>query len=66
MSTECSTSTEYHTSQQSDDIEQEQPSSQSTSSDVTPAADESERIRKDDLHNDDSQTSNATTITLSS
>ena len=65
MSTECSTSTEYHTSQQSDDIEQEQPSSQSTSKDVTPAADESE-IRKDDLHNDDSQTSNATTITLSS
>ena len=60
MSTECSTSTEYHTSQQSGDIEQEQPSSQSTSSDVTPAADESE-IRKDDLHNDDSQTSNATT-----
>ena len=54
MSTECLTSTEYHTSQQSDDIEQEQPSSQSTSSDVTPAADESERIWKDDLHNDDS------------
>ena len=67
MSTECSTSTEYHTSQQSDDIEQEQSNSQSsTSSDVTTAAGEPGSIEKMDIHNDDSKTSNATTITLSS
>ncbi len=65
MSTECST--EYHTSQQSDNFEEEQPNSQTASGDVTTAAGESGSIQNQEiLHNNDSQASNATTITLSS
>ncbi len=64
MSAECST--EYHTSQQSDNFEEEQPNCQSASGDVTTAAGESGSIQNQEiLHNDDSQASNATTITLS-
>ena len=67
MSAECST--EHHTSQQSDkNFKQEQPNSQSTGSDVTAAANECETIHNQDTihHEDYSQVSNATTITLSS
>ena len=67
MSAECST--EHRTSQQSDkNFEQEQPNSQSTGSDVTAAASESETIHNQDTihHENYSQVSNATTITLSS
>ena len=65
MSAECST--EYHTSQQSDNFEEEQPNSQTASGDVTTAAGESGSIQNQEiLHNNDSQASNATTITLSS
>ena len=62
MSAECST--EYHTSQQSDHFE-EQSNSQTASGDVTTAAGESGSIQNQEiLHNNDSQASNALTITF--